>query len=151
MQRGPDFFLPLHVNPEGPSGVHTDMKTYTATTQDITVTVQPVFLDGQSNPLARRFVFAYFVRIENRGEHEVQLLHRHWVIMDGNGETKEIRGEGVVGQQPRIQPGAFHEYNSFSILETFEGSMEGTYLMRRPNGEVFEVLIPRFALRAAAN
>lgn len=127
------------------------MKAYTATTHDITVTVQPVFLDGQSNPLARRFVFAYFVRIENRGDHEVQLLHRHWLIMDGNGETKEVRGDGVVGQQPRIQPGAVHEYNSFSILETFEGSMEGSYRMVRPSGEEFDVAIPRFTLRAMAN
>jgi ApaG protein len=127
------------------------MKTYTATTDNITVTVQPVFLDGQSSPLARRFVFAYFVRIENRSDEEVQLLHRHWLIMDGNGEVKEVRGEGVVGQQPRIAPGAAHEYNSFSILETFEGSMEGSYRMARPSGEQFDVAIPRFTLRASAN
>ena len=127
------------------------MRKYTATTDDITVTVQPVFLDGQSNLLARRFVFAYFVRIENRGDQEVQLLHRHWLIMDGNAEIKEVRGAGVVGQQPRIAPGAVHEYNSFSILETFEGSMEGSYRMARPSGEEFDVAIPRFTLRAAAN
>lgn len=127
------------------------MTAYKATTEDITVTVQPVFLDGQSNPLARRFVFAYFVRIENSGDQEVQLLHRHWLITDGNGETKEVRGSGVVGQQPRIAPGAAHEYNSFSILETFEGWMEGSYRMVRPSGEEFDVAIPRFTLRAAAN
>jgi ApaG protein len=127
------------------------MKAYTATTDNITVTVQPVFLDGQSNPLARRFVFAYFVRIENGSDEEVQLLQRHWLIMDGNGEAKEVRGEGVVGQQPTIAPGASHEYNSFSILETFEGSMEGSYRMARPSGEQFDVAIPRFTLRAAAN
>lgn len=127
------------------------MKAYTATTDNITVTVQPVFLDGQSNPLARRFVFAYFVRIENGSDEEVQLLQRHWLIMDGNGEVKEVRGEGVVGQQPTIAPGASHEYNSFSILETFEGSMEGSYRMARPSGEQFDVAIPRFTLRAAAN
>jgi len=127
------------------------MRTYTATTDDITVTVQPVFLDGQSNPLARRFVFAYFVRIENHGAQEVKLLQRHWLIMDGSGEVKEVRGDGVVGQQPTIPPGATHEYNSFSILETFEGSMEGSYRMVKPAGEEFDVAIPRFTLRAAAN
>lgn len=127
------------------------MRTYTATTENITVTVQPVFMDGQSNPLAHRFVFAYFVRIENRSDQEVQLLHRHWLITDGNAEIQEVRGEGVVGQQPRIAPGATHEYNSFSILETFEGSMEGSYRMVRPSGEEFDVAIPRFTLRAAAN
>jgi ApaG protein len=127
------------------------MRPYTATTENITVTVQPVFLDGQSSPLARRFVFAYFIRIENRGDQEVQLLSRHWLIMDGGGEVKEVRGDGVVGQQPRIAPGAVHEYNSFSILETFEGSMEGSYRMVRPSGEEFDVAIPRFTLRAAAN
>ncbi len=127
------------------------MRTYTATTDDITVTVQPVFLDGQSNPLARRFVFAYFVRIENHSAQEVKLLQRHWLIMDGSGEVKEVRGDGVVGQQPTIPPGATHEYNSFSILETFEGSMEGSYRMVKPAGEEFDVAIPRFTLRAAAN
>ena len=127
------------------------MKPYTATTDNITVSVQPVFLDGQSNPLARRFVFAYFVRIENRGDQEVQLLHRHWLITDGHGDVKEVQGEGVVGLQPRIAPGAIHEYNSFAILETFEGSMEGSYRMVRPSGEEFDIAIPRFTLRAAAN
>lgn len=127
------------------------MRTYTATTDDITVTVQPLFLDGQSNPLARRFVFAYFVRIENRSDQEIQLLHRHWIIIDGTGDVKEVRGDGVVGQQPRIAPGAAHEYNSFSILESFEGSMEGSYRMVKASGEEFDVAIPRFTLRAAAN
>jgi ApaG protein len=127
------------------------MGAYSATTEDITVTVQPVFLDGQSSPLARRFVFAYFVRIENHGAGQVQLLQRHWLIRDGNGELKEIRGDGVVGVQPTIAPGGYHEYNSFSILETYEGWMEGTYRMARPSGEEFDVVIPRFTLRASAN
>jgi ApaG protein len=127
------------------------MKTYTATTENITVSVQPVYLDGQSNALARRFVFAYVVRIQNHGDQEVQLLSRHWVITDGSGEVKEVRGDGVVGQQPRIPPGGTHEYNSFSVLETFEGSMEGTYRMLRLSGEEFDVTIPRFTLRAASN
>ena len=127
------------------------MNPYVATTEDITVIVQPVYLDGQSDILARRFVFAYFVRIENNGIDEVQLLRRHWFIRDAFGEVKEVEGEGVVGKQPVIPPGEAHEYNSYCILESFEGSMEGTYLMMRSNGESFRVSIPRFSLRASAN
>ena len=127
------------------------MIAYSATTEDITVTVQPLYLDGQSDPVARRFVFAYFVRIHNHGNEDVQLLRRHWYIHNGDGDTKEVEGEGVVGQQPTIGPGRAHEYNSYCVLETFEGTMEGTYQMVRPNGEVFEVTIPRFVMRAASN
>lgn len=128
-----------------------DMTAYTATTQDITVTVQPLYLDGQSDPLVKRFVFAYFVRIQNDGGDEVQLLRRRWHISDSNGDLREVEGEGVVGQKPTILPGASHEYNSYCVLETFEGSMEGIYTMSRAGGEHFDVVIPRFVLRAAAN
>lgn len=127
------------------------MQTYTATTENITVTVRPVYLDGQSNHLERKFVFAYFIRIENNSGDPVQLLRRHWFIADGNGDVQEVEGEGVIGRQPVIPPGGAHEYSSFSALETFEGSMEGTYLMEREGGEQFTVAIPRFVLRAAAN
>ena len=127
------------------------MQTYTATTENITVTVRPVYLDGQSNHIERKFVFAYFIRIENNGGDPVQLLRRHWFIADGNGDVQEVEGEGVIGQQPVIPPGGAHEYSSFSVLETFEGSMEGNYLMERHGGEQFSVTIPRFVLRAAAN
>jgi ApaG protein len=127
------------------------MTIYTATTEDITVRVRPLYLDGQSNIIERKFVFAYFVRIENNGPESVQLLRRHWFIHDGPGDVKEVEGEGVVGSQPNIQPGRWHEYNSYCVLEGFEGSMEGTYLMQRPGGETFYVTIPRFTLRALSN
>jgi ApaG protein len=127
------------------------MTQYIATTQDITVTVQPMYLDGQSDIMAKRFVFAYFIRIENEGTEPVQLLRRHWYIRDESGDVKEVEGEGVVGRQPVIGPGKAHEYNSYCVLETFEGSMEGTYQMMRTDGEEFFVTIPRFTLRAAAN
>jgi ApaG protein len=127
------------------------MKQYTATTLDITVTVQPVFLDTQSNAIAKKFIFAYFIRIANSGTDEVQLLRRHWYINDGSKNTTEVEGDGVVGRQPVIQPGQFHEYNSFCVLETMEGSREGTYQMKRNNGEPFDAIIPRFSLRAYAN
>jgi ApaG protein len=127
------------------------MQSYSATTEGITVTAQPVYLDGQSDSLQYKFVFAYIIVIRNDRDEEVQLLRRHWYIHDANGETKEVEGEGVVGKQPSIAPGEAHRYNSFCVLDTFEGYMEGTYLMQRPNGDRFSVIIPRFTLRAAAN
>ena len=127
------------------------MVPYVATTEDITVTVRPVYLDSQSDIINRRFVFGYFIRILNNSADEVQLLRRHWLIRDSGGRVQEVEGEGVVGEQPIIPPGGDHKYNSFCVLESFEGSMEGTYLMQRPNGERFRIAIPRFDLRAAAN
>lgn len=127
------------------------MQSYIETTDGITIRVSPIYLDGQSDPIIKRFVFAYFVRIENHGVAPVQLLRRHWFIHDAGGNINEVEGAGVVGQQPVIQPGEGHEYNSFCVLETFEGSMVGTYLMKREDGEEFEANIPRFHLRASAN
>lgn len=127
------------------------MISYTATTEGIRITVQPVYLDSQSDVLQRKFVFAYFIRIENNGAQTVQLMRRHWFIRHSSGRIEEVEGEGVVGKQPVVKPGAFHEYNSYCILETMEGSMEGSYLMQREGGEFFRVAIPKFTLRAAAN
>ena len=110
-----------------------------------------MYLDGKSDMVAGRFVFAYFVRIENTGFEDVQLLRRHWYIHDSEGRTQEVEGEGVIGLQPVISPGEFHEYNSYCVIETFEGSMEGTYLMQRDDGDRFRVTIPLFNLRAAVN
>ncbi len=127
------------------------MVSYEAQTDEIRVIVRPIYLDGQTDIMGGRFVFGYFIRIENEGLEEVQLLRRHWYISDGRGHVEEVEGDGVVGNQPVIESGGFHEYNSFCILETFEGSMEGSYLMQRPSGERFRATIPRFNLRAAAN
>lgn len=127
------------------------MVSYDATTEALTVTVRPVYLDGQSDVIARRFVFAYFVEIDNHGLGEVQLLRRHWTITDGDGRVQEVEGEGVIGQQPVLGPGASHLYNSYCVLPTFEGTMEGTYLMQRQDGGRFRARIPRFPLRALAN
>jgi ApaG protein len=127
------------------------MNAYVATTEHITITVRPVYLDGQSNSIEHKYVFAYYVRIENKGTEDVQLLRRHWLINHGGFRAEEVEGEGVVGKQPVIPPGGAHEYNSFCILETLEGWMEGTYLMRRGEGEYFRVTIPKFTLRVAAN
>lgn len=127
------------------------MTSYAATSQGITITATPVYLDGQSDAIQRKFVFAYFILIRNNREEEVQLLRRHWYIHDSHGDVKEVEGEGVVGKQPVLQPGEEHTYNSFCVLETFEGFMEGTYLMQSEHGDQFTVTIPRFHLRAASN
>lgn len=127
------------------------MSGYIATTEEITIKVKPVYLEDQSDFMERKFVFAYYIRVENHGKDTVQLLRRHWLINHGGGRVEEVEGEGVVGKQPLINPGEVHEYNSFCVLDTFEGTMEGTYLMQRVNGEYFRATIPKFVLRAAAN
>ena len=127
------------------------MVSYDATTDTVRVSVRPAYLDGKSDAIERRFVFAYFVRIENHGDDEVQLLRRHWTITDADGHVQEVEGEGVIGQQPTIAPGEDHEYHSFCVLRTFEGSMEGTYLMQREGGSRFKAQIPLFHLRALTN
>lgn len=127
------------------------MIPYTAITEGIAITVLVVYLDDDSDPVQRRFAFGYQVRIENRTEAEVQLLRRHWIITEGTGRSEEIEGEGVVGEQPVILPGEAHTYQSFCMIESFEGSMAGTYLMQRESGERFRVQIPRFYLAARTN
>jgi ApaG protein len=127
------------------------MNRVSAQTEEIVVSVQPLFLNGQSSPITRKFVFAYFIRIENHGQQQVQVLRRHWYITDSSGDVEEVEGEGIIGQQPVIEPGKVHEYNSFCVLKTFEGTMEGTYLVRRKNGETFRAIIPKFILRALTN
>ena len=125
--------------------------SYSATTEGIKITARPVFLEGKSDILERKFVFAYFITIENHGIEPVQLLRRHWLINHSGGRLEEVEGEGVVGKQPYISPGEAHEYNSFCVLDSFEGSMEGTYLFKRSSGEYFRATIPRFRLAAATN
>ena len=127
------------------------MVVYEAITRSIKVVVRPFYLDERSNILEKRFVFGYHVRIENRGDEEIQLLSRHWVIRDDQGRTREIEGEGVIGRQPVIEADNVHEYNSYCVIESFEGTMEGTYLMQLPSGERFHVEIPLFHLVAASN
>jgi len=127
------------------------LQAYTATTEKIRITARPLYLENESDLLQRKFVFAYFIRIENTGDEQVQLLRRHWIINHGGGRIEEVEGEGVVGKQPVIPARGVHEYNSFCVLDTFEGTMEGTYLFQRKDGEYFRAAIPRFNLRAAAN
>ena len=122
---------------------------YYRETQGIRITVRPIYLEDQSVPVLRRFVFTYFIRIENVGSRSVQLLSRHWYIHDSNGDDSEVAGEGVVGEQPQIVPGGVHEYNSFCILKSPNGHMEGSYHFAYPDNTRFDALIPRFLLVAS--
>ena len=95
-----------------------------------------------------KFAFVYFVTITNHFDQPMQLLNRYWLITDGNGKQTEVRGPGVVGNQPLIQPGESYEYNSGAILDTPVGSMQGFYEMQDPHGKAFEAPINVFSLRA---
>ncbi len=119
---------------------------YDDTTGGIKVTVAPRFLEDQSDPDDHHFVWAYSVRIENKGVERVQLLNRYWRITNGLGGIKEVRGSGVVGEQPVLQPGEAFEYTSGTPLSTPSGIMSGTYEMQRGDGDTFEVAIPAFSL-----
>ena len=127
------------------------MVPYVATTEEITVIVRPVYIDRDSDYFEKRFVFGYFVRIENMGDVAVRLLRRFWRIEEAGGRLQEVDGMGVIGKQPLIEPGKEHTYSSYCVLQTFEGTMQGHYTMERPGGEQFRVAIPKFDLRAMAN
>ena len=113
---------------------------------DIAVSVETRFIDDQSQPQLNRYVFAYTITIHNRGTIAAQLLSRHWVITDANGEIREVRGDGVVGEQPRMRPGEGYEYTSGAVLETAVGTMSGSYQMVAEDGTRFDADIPAFVL-----
>ena len=119
---------------------------YTATTRGICVTVNPQYLPDQSDPTKSQFVWAYQVRIENRGDETVQLRSRHWKITDKHGRLQEIKGSGVVGEQPVLKPGETYEYTSGCPLGTPSGIMVGSYEMSTTGGERFDIEIPAFSL-----
>jgi ApaG protein len=119
---------------------------YSHTTRDIVVTVRPFFLEDQSAPHEDRYVWAYRVRIENRGLRTVQLLNRHWIITDAVGCVQDVRGPGVVGEQPVLRPGDTFEYTSGAPLATPSGIMRGSYEMEGEGGDRFEIVIPAFSL-----
>ncbi len=123
-------------------------RQYEETTRGITIKVEPAFLDDQSEPEENRFLWAYHITIENHGTEPVQLLSRYWRITDSRGRVREVRGPGVVGEQPTIAPGQAFDYTSGAPLETPSGFMTGTYSMRASSGESFEVGIPMFALES---
>ncbi|HUK60535.1 MAG TPA: Co2+/Mg2+ efflux protein ApaG [Stellaceae bacterium] len=119
---------------------------YQETTRSITVTVKPVYLEEQSRPRDNHFVWAYHVRIENKGAETVQLRRRHWRITDAMGRLHEVRGPGVVGEQPVLRPGETFEYTSGTPLATPSGIMVGSYEMETGDGGTFSVAVPAFSL-----
>ncbi|HYD05756.1 MAG TPA: Co2+/Mg2+ efflux protein ApaG [Reyranella sp.] len=119
---------------------------YTETTRSIRVQVQPTYLEDQSSPEESHYVWKYHVRIDNGGEETVQLRNRYWRITDSLGRIQEVRGPGVVGEQPILHPGESFEYTSGTPLKTPSGIMVGTYQMESTGGERFDIAIPAFSL-----
>lgn len=122
------------------------MLSYTETTRDVRVTVFPQFLEGESSPENRIYAFAYTITIENFSSETVQLLSRHWLINSGGANYTEVRGDGVVGEQPVLEFGDAFQYVSGAVIKDPVGSMHGTYTFRGETGENFEVVIPKFDL-----
>lgn len=118
----------------------------TAAKHRIDVKVQTAFVEAQSAPEQNRYVFAYTITITNTGSVAAKLLTRHWVITDANDKVQEVRGEGVVGEQPYLLPGGSFQYTSGTLMETPVGSMHGSYQMIGDDGERFDAPIPRFVL-----
>jgi ApaG protein len=119
---------------------------YTAVSNKIKVTVRPRYLEEQSEPDESRYFWSYTIEIANVGDRIVQLTHRHWQITDANGRREDVRGPGVVGEQPKLKPGDAFSYTSGCPLKTPSGIMVGTYRMIDESGEAFEVAIPAFSL-----
>lgn len=125
--------------------------TSTALTDGIRVRVQSHYLADQSSPRDDRYVFAYTITISNEGGVTAQLRTRHWVITDGRGGVEEVRGDGVVGEQPRLAPGQTFQYTSGCVLTTPIGTMQGTYQMWRDDGSHFDAQIAAFSLASPAS
>jgi len=117
-----------------------------AITHGIRISVESQYVADQSSPRARRYVFAYTVKILNEGTEPARLRSRHWIITDGDGRVEEVRGPGVIGQQPHLRPGEHFEYTSGCVLQTPRGQMRGTYQMYRDSGETFDATIAPFDL-----
>ncbi len=120
--------------------------TFEEETEGVCVAVQSFFLDEQSDPDNNKFVWAYRIRIQNRSQDTVQLINRHWVITNGLGQVNEVKGPGVIGEQPTLKPGEHFVYTSGTPLTTPSGFMRGTYEMLRSDGSAFLVDVPAFSL-----
>lgn len=113
---------------------------------EIIIGVESAYLEAQSEPNDAQYAFSYTITIQNTGTQAARLLSRHWLITDANGRIEEVRGEGVVGEQPHLEPGEAFRYTSGAILDTPVGAMEGEYLMVDDDGNRFEAMIPPFSL-----
>ena len=112
----------------------------------VEVTAESFYVENQSDPAQDQYVFAYTMTVRNTGRVAATLLSRHWIITDADGQVQEVQGEGVVGEQPRLQPGEHYRYTSGTMLQTPVGSMRGSYLMRADDGHRFRAEIPMFTL-----
>ena len=122
------------------------MYTYSLKTDDITVAVQPLYLETESDPSAADYCWAYTVSIQNDSSHPIEVKGRNWRIVDRNGFIQEIKGEGVVGQKPIIKPGEAYEYTSMANLQTCSGVILGSYDIETDSGEKMSAQIPAFSL-----
>lgn len=127
-------------------GVKWQAMTAPNTRYDISIQAESAYIHEQSQPESERYVFAYTVTIRNIGQIAAQLLTRHWIITDANGKVQEVRGDGVVGEQPHLNPGEGFQYTSASIIETPVGSMHGSYQMVADDGVKFDAEISPFRL-----
>ena len=130
----------MHITADAP------VPGYRATTRNIEVLVEPRYLAEHSKPDQGMYFWAYTIQIVNHGQETVQLRSRHWRITDGHGRLQEVKGPGVVGEQPRLGPGDSFRYTSGCPLETADGMMVGAYLMVTEDGDEFDVSIPAFSL-----
>jgi len=119
---------------------------YIANTRGIVVSVVPTYLEAKSSPASSQYFWAYHVTIENQGRETIQLLSRHWMITNARGELTEVKGPGVVGEQPVLNPGESFQYTSGAPLNTTSGLMGGAYQMESESGERFDIEIPTFSL-----
>jgi ApaG protein len=124
----------------------SDAASYEEETRGVLVRARPEYREDQSSPRNSRFVWAYTIEIVNRSEETVRLLERYWRIMDAHGQVEEVRGPGVVGEQPELLPGQAYRYTSGAPLNTPSGVMQGAYLMETESGETFDAVIPAFSL-----
>lgn len=127
-------------------GLIDGILTFSEVTEGIRVSVQSYFLNEQSDPAEGKYFWAYRILIENEGKVPAQLMSRHWIITDGMGSTQEVIGDGVIGEQPRLEPGSNFIYTSGCPLQTPSGFMQGTYQMEDGQGRAFKVAIPAFSL-----
>jgi ApaG protein len=119
---------------------------YSRVTNDIKVTVLPTYLENHSEPDENRYIWAYTIQLENHGSKPVQLLNRYWHITDSIGRSQEVRGPGVIGEQPVLKPGDIFQYTSGTSLQTPSGIMVGSYEMVDSKGEHFDIVVPAFSL-----
>jgi ApaG protein len=126
--------------------VNYDPPVSDTTTKGIRIQVTARYLPERSTPTEKQFWFAYHIRVSNLGEETAQLVSRHWIITNADGEQQEVNGEGVVGEQPVLQPGTAFDYTSYCNLITSVGTMHGTYTMVTPGGDTFEATIAPFTL-----